>query len=157
MSMLSLRDWQLRWGIPDAAMLELIPALDAVETNATSEADTQARLRVRASERGGALWRNNSGSLQDATGRWVRFGLGNDSKKRNDLWKSSDLIGITPVTWWGRTFGVFTACEVKHPGWTKPESDRDRAQLAFITTVQRLGGIAGFAASVEDFDRWNTM
>lgn len=148
----SLREWQIRWGVPDAAIAELIPSVTAVLDDASSEQDTQARLRVKASQCGGALWRNNSGATQDDTGRWVRYGLGNDSKKLNESWKSSDLIGITPMTWQGHTFGVFTAVEVKHPGWKKPESDRDRAQLAFHMTVRRLGGIAGFVTHVDQYE-----
>lgn len=146
--MMTLLQWAARWNVPEAALKELIPNLPTMPANAS----TQNLLRVRASQEGGALWRNNSGALKDADGRMIRFGLGNDSSKLNAVWKSSDLIGITSVTWCGRTFGLFTAVEVKHPRWTKPESDRDRAQLAFMTTVRKLGGVATFATHPDHYN-----
>jgi hypothetical protein len=103
------------------------------------------------------MWRNQSGACYDETGRLIRYGLANDSAQLNKRIKSSDLIGITPVVitqqMVGQTMGVFTAVEVKHPGWTRPTNDRERAQEAFIRLVTEKGGLGGFAASVEDFWR----
>lgn len=156
---MTITDWATRHGISPQALTELydvlnpwmgtIPGTDGE----TSEADTQSRLRVEAPRQGCALWRNNNGAYEDGTGRWVRYGLGNDSKKLNEVWKSSDLIGITRMTSTaiGQVFGVFTAVEVKHPGWTKPANKRDRAQAAFHTSVRGLGGIGMFATSVNDY------
>ena len=113
---------------------------------ATSEADTQQRIRASAYEHGLSIWRNNSGAMQDDTGRVIRFGLGNDSPKINKVWKSSDLIGIFP-------HGLFLAVECKHPKWTKPANDRDRAQWNFILHVVERGGVAFFCNGVDDFER----
>lgn len=123
----------------------------------TTEAPFQQNLRFFASNQGRFLWRNNSGSLQNPAGQWIRFGLGNDSKKLNDHFKSSDLIGITPVVispqMVGRTLGVFTAVECKPPGWTYKGTGREVAQQNFINLVNQVGGFAGFAQSMEDYER----
>lgn len=119
---------------------------------ATSEAPAQAQLRLRANDFDGYLWRNNNGACvdaNDANGRVIRYGLGNDSKKINDVRKSSDLIGIMPIVIQprhvGRTFGLFTAIEVKPPNWTAPRNDRERAQAAFLTIINSCGGMGAFA------------
>lgn len=80
----------------------------------------------------------------------IRYGLGNDSAKLNKSFKSSDLIGIWPVTvtpeMVGQTLGVFFAVEVKAPGWKFRQSDkRAVAQQNFLTWVSRHGGVAMFA------------
>lgn len=121
----------------------------------TTEAQVQAAIRLESMRRNQPLWRNNSGACTDDVGRLIRYGLGNDSAKLNAVWKSSDLIGITPVRIGfehvGRTFGVFTAIEVKKPGWKAPSNDRERAQSRFLENVGQLGGFGGFAASIEDY------
>lgn len=152
--MTDLDQWAARHGVSQAAMLELQHLFNSNVTPGEagpSEGAAQALIRLEAPKHGAMLWRNNSGALMDDDGRMVRFGLGNDSAKVNKGWKSSDLIGITPVHWQGYTFGVFTAVEVKRPGWKKPQNARDRAQLAFMTTVKAYGGRACFATSAEDY------
>ena len=113
---------------------------------ATSEADTQERIRVRAVELNCTLWRNNSGVLNDRKGRPVRYGLGNSSSRLNKNFKSADLIGIGPG-------GIFMAVECKRPAWKAPENDREKAQWAFLLDVVTKGGIGFFVTSVEDFER----
>lgn len=146
---MTLEEWAAKWGVPVAAMQDLrtLYVPPPAETG-SSEAATQSRLRVEAPKHGASLWRNNNGAYETEPGRWTRYGLGNDSKKINDVWKSSDLIGITPVTvraeHVGTKIGVFTAVEVKHPGWKRPENDRDRAQEAFLVNVCHMGGIGMF-------------
>lgn len=99
----------------------------------------------------GPMWRNNVGACEDATGRQIRYGLGNDSAALNREIKSSDLIGITPVTAFlastGRweTLGVFTALEVKRSDWRQtPADERAIAQAKFHAIVREAGGFAGF-------------
>ena len=107
----------------------------------------------------GPIWRNNSGACTDATGRLIRYGLGNDSAKMNGHIKSSDLIGIRPllvdvpgIGW--RMVGVFTAIEVKAPGWRLRDGDeRAHAQARYHDVVRQSGGFAGFASSVDDVAR----
>lgn len=159
--MMTLEEWAAKWGVSAAAMQDLrtLYVPPPAETG-TSEAATQSRLRVEAPKLGAMLLRNNSGACKDETGRMIRYGLGNDSKKLNDVWKSSDLIGITPITvrpeHVGRAIGIFTAVEVKHPGWKRPENDRDRAQEAFLTSVCQLGGIGMFVTHEGQYNGYVT-
>lgn len=99
--------------------------------------------------------RNNSGAFTDATGRHVRYGLDNTSKKRNEQTKSSDLIGITTIVitpnMVGKIVGIFTAVECKKAEWNGVKDQREVAQQNFINWVVSHGGIAGFANSVDSF------
>ena len=87
----------------------------------SNEAVVQQQVQLAMARLGAQIWRNNSGACTDDTGRLIRYGLGNSSAALNAAIKSSDLIGITPVQIQpyhvGQTFGVFTAIEVKKPGW----------------------------------------
>lgn len=101
------------------------------------------------------LMRNNSGAFIDTTGRPIRYGLGNISKKHNDNIKSSDLIGITKIVitqeMVGKTIGVFTAVEVKKEDWNcdKKLDKHETAQNNFLSFVKSCGGFAGFANTLE--------
>lgn len=132
----------------------------------------QSEIRVEAAKRGILLFRNNSGAMTDATGRTVRFGLGNDSAQLNRRIKSSDLIGLDPRAPNGRG-GKFLCVECKEEGWRfpdewrnstpdqeqnrwpdrKPAAERILAQWRFLTVIHNAGGLAGFAQSVADFER----
>lgn len=153
--MTSLSEWATRWGVPREALDELLMATyqPPVASGLSGEMAVQQQIRAEAPALGCLLWRNNSGSLVDERGVPVRFGLGNDSAKVNAVLKSSDLIGITPVTdpVSGITRGVFTAIEVKAPGYKGPRTQHDQAQARFITLVKSRGGIAGFASDVEHY------
>lgn len=153
--------WGSRHGVSAEALTELLDMLDPTRATLNgragdgSEASVSAELRVRAARFGAALWRNNSGAVTTDDGRHIRFGLGNDSKRLNTVWKSSDLIGITPMqsSAPGQVFGVFTAVECKKPGWSRPKNKREEAQLAFLNTVKSMGGLALFATSPDDYMR----
>lgn len=152
--------WAHKHGVSAHAQIELMDMLDPsrqtmIQDGGSSEAAVQAVCRVIAPRYQASLWRNNNGAHMTNDGRHVRFGLGNDSTKLNKRWKSSDLIGITPVksTNAGQIFGVFTAVECKSPGWNSPKNDRDRAQAAFHNTVRSKGGIALFAQSGADYEK----
>ncbi|AXH72122.1 MAG: VRR-NUC domain-containing protein [Siphoviridae sp. ctdc_1] len=91
-------------------------------------------------------------------GRWVRFGLANDSKQTNEQFKSGDLVGITPRMVMpehiGQIWGIFTNAECKPRGWKfTPGDKRAVAQLVFNNHVIKYGGIAGFCTSVIDYHR----
>lgn len=120
------------------------------------ESATASHIRLAAAQNGVHLWRNNSGAFQNDTGRWVRFGLGNDSKKISDVIKSSDFIGGTPVVvtpdMVGQTVLILTAVETKPSGWKLiPSDSRGLAQQNFHDIIKKLGGYAGFASTVEQF------
>ena len=154
----SLSAWAERHGVSSDAMAELSsiidPSLPLNPSGNEGEAMVQSKLRVYAATVGCSLWRNNNGAARDDQGRFIRFGLGNDSQKLSAVWKSSDLIGITPIKdkASGKTYGVFTAVEAKRSGWIKPTNDREKAQMNFLRTVTTMGGIAMFAQSVNDYD-----
>ena len=86
------------------------------------------------------LHRNNTGTLRDANGRPVQFGLAKGS---------ADLIGWTTRTitpdMVGQRVAVFTSIEVKTAtGRVSTE------QRQWLEAVQAAGGIAGVARSVDD-------
>lgn len=153
--MTSINIWAQRWGLPPQAFIELLQALGAdappqpePTPGLTSEAGVQQQVRLVTARRGARLWRNNNGACTDETGRLIRYGLANDSPQVSAVFKSSDLIGITPIRCaCGQTHGVFTAYECKAPGWKYRQSDkRAVAQLNFIKLVVSLGGIARFVS-----------
>lgn len=93
------------------------------------EADIMRACMLALSEAGCLIWRQNVGTLKNAAGIPIRFGL---------CVGSSDLIGIAPC-------GRFLAVEVKTAkGKPTPEQER------FIAAVRAKGGIAGIARSPED-------
>ena len=115
-----------------------------------SEGHVQSKIRLEAAQKGIFLWRNNSGCWKDKVGNWIRYGLGNDSKKICDKFKSSDLIGIRKVRitkeMVGTDIGQFVAREVKKSKWKyNPKDLHTAAQLAFIKLVTAMGGDASFA------------
>lgn len=153
---MNLQSWRIRHGVSLEALRELEYMLNSpsdVSENSGqgSEGGVAQRTRLIAPDNSGVLWRNNVGQLLDARGIPIRYGLCNSSKKVNKEIKSSDLIGITRVEWYGRVFGVFTAIETKAPKWTYKGNERETAQLKYINIVRSFGGIGTFAASPEDY------
>lgn len=146
-----INDWAKRWGVPPAALRELVAGLatDPVGLPGQSEAAVQTRVRLTASQAGWRLWRNNVGAFTDDRGGHVRYGLCNESAKVNRVLKSSDLIGIRPVlvtpAHVGTTIGQFAAVEVKRGDWKSYHTDREVAQANFLALVKSLGGVAGFS------------
>lgn len=128
---------------------------------ATPEAKSSQETKLRASEWGAFLLRNNSGAFKNESGRLVYYGLGNISQKRNKVIKSSDEIGYTAVTitpeMVGKTVPVFTALEIKTPDFGisahYPEGSREAAQLKFINSIKHKNGIAGFVRHAQDVDK----
>ena len=152
-------EWQTRWNIPAEAMMEWESleqsSYSPQRHNEDSEARTQDLIRLEASKQGILLWRNNNGAYKTDDGRFVRYGLANDSSAINARVKSSDLIGIKPVTitheMVGRTIGQFVAREVKKPNWKFSKNDKHaEAQRRFMNIVNSKGGDAKFAQGVDD-------
>lgn len=156
--MTTLSTWAARW-IPPHQLAEaladlqrtIVPPVVDLPAGLHSEAGATVAVRVAASRAGILNWRNNVGALADESGRFVRYGLANDTPAMNRAIKSSDLVGIRPhvVTQSdiGRTLGVFWCREIKAPGWKWPRtpSARETAQRAFIELVLSRGGDAGFS------------
>lgn len=121
----------------------------------SNESELQQLIQIEGPRYGCVLMRNNSGAMQDKTGRLVRYGLGNQSP--NQQTKSSDLIGVTYVTvtpeMVGRVLSVFTAIEVKNPKWspTKKLDAHEQHQKNFLDFIGCNGGIAGFCNSLDSF------
>lgn len=116
-----------------------------------NEASVQSHTRLALARMGGLTWRNNVGACEDKSGRIIRYGLCNESAQLNRSLKSSDLVGITPVTitpdMVGQTVGVFTAIECKHSGWhLTPGDARGQAQERFLALVRSVGGIGAFVS-----------
>jgi hypothetical protein len=106
-----------------------------------SEADILARVRIRLSQLGARIWRNNCGVLPDRRGIPIRFGVANPG--------GSDLIGyhtvlVTPGMV-GARVAVFVACEAKAPSGVPT-----REQHHFLETVAADGGIAILAHSDQE-------
>lgn len=103
-------------------------------------------IRLAADALGITLMRNNSGVLNDAHGRPVRYGLGNESSQLIASRATSDWIGWTAD-------GRFAAVEEKPAGWVFRGTTREQAQLNFISVVRRAGGFGCFATNAEDLRR----
>lgn len=121
----------------------------------SDETGNQVQIRLAFARLLHQLWRNNSGAFQDVKGRWVRYGLANDSKQLNEDIKSSDLIGCTTVVitpeMVGKRVAIFTAVETKKTDWKfSLNDDRAVAQNKFHGLVREAGGIAGFARTAEE-------
>jgi hypothetical protein len=82
--------------------------------------------------RGAYVWRNNTGALRDKKDRPVFFGKVG----------SSDIIGLLPG-------GRFIAVECKAPGGRLSEH-----QIEFLQDIERMGGLAVIAKSVEDLEKF---
>ena len=108
-----------------------------------TEQQIQQHIRLACGKGDCRLFRNNTGTLKDANGRPVQFGLCKGS---------SDLIGWRTITitpdMVGKQVAIFTSIEVKTPtGRVQPE------QQQWLDAVQAAGGVAGVARSVEDAQR----
>jgi hypothetical protein len=153
-----INHWAARHGVSAEALNDLRALLGAstetriVPTTLSNEVAVQAAVRLEASQCGARLWRNNVGATYTADGRFIRFGLCNESKNMNDSVKSSDLVGIRRIEitpeYVGCAIGQFVAREIKAPGWKYRNTKRERAQLQFLTLVAMMGGDARFASAV---------
>lgn len=148
-----LHDWAAKWGVPVAALNELREHLgagnDAPILSGKSEAAVSSILRLEAPRVGARLWRNNVGGMYDESGRFIRYGLANESEGMNRVIKSGDFIGVKPVLikhmHVGTTIGQFVSREVKAGDWRYTGTEREVAQLNWATLITSLGGDACFA------------
>lgn len=109
----------------------------------TKETNILQECRLKASDLGAVLWRNNQGAYKDAKGYYIKYGVCNPG--------GADLIGLMPVVvteeMVGQLLGVFVGVEIKAPdGKVTPE------QANFMTLVNKNGGIGFIARSKEDME-----
>jgi hypothetical protein len=143
-------EWSRAHPAAAADLARVFEAPPIVPTSDTlSEAWAQQHARMDIARQGAAAWRNNVGALLDSRGVPVRYGLCNDSAVLNEKMKSSDLILCIPRVITrehvGTTIAQFGSVETKRPGWTYTATPRERAQLAWMTLIRRLGGFAQFS------------
>lgn len=162
---MTLDQWIIRWGIPAAAARELQGVLAAHDhapppadpATLASEARTQSYVRLDAAQHGVWLTRNNVGAYEDPkSGRWVRYGLANESKQQNQAIKSADLIGfrrrVIIVTDIGKTIAQFVSRECKAEGWKpRPNDKHEIAQRHWRDFINANGGDAAFATGYGSF------
>lgn len=150
----NITQWAIRHSISHVALAELQAMFVSPHTDPSrfihgaSEAAVVNNVTLEASRSGSRLWRNNVGACKDERGRLIRYGLCNQSKQMNQMLKSSDLIGITPILITGdhvgSVIGQFTARECKEGKWSFGGTDHEIAQLRFMELVTGLGGNACF-------------
>lgn len=123
------------------------------------ENPVQQRAMLEVANLGGLPQRNNVGACVDSTGRMLRYGLMNTSKKQNEQIKSSDLICCVPVlitsAMVGQWFGRYVALEVKHSDWNpdKKLDAHEAAQAEYHRVIRAHAGLAGFVTGVDDVRR----
>jgi hypothetical protein len=156
----TLEQWAIKHGVGWNALVDLKAMWGNVETvediplygKKATEAQVQNAVRLEAAKANCKLMRNNVGALPDQTGRWVRYGLCNDSKKMNAQLKSHDLIGIKKVLikpeHVGTVIGQFISREIKKEGWIYSNTPHEQAQARFAKMIVAYGGDAQFASSV---------
>lgn len=160
---IALQGWAQRWNIPAPCLADLlrcmgvgdVPPEPPTPAPTASEAWTQSTVTLEAPRCGVWLTRNNVGAFQDDTGRVVRYGLANESKERNKVLKSGDLIGIRAVLiqpWHvGCTIGQFVSRECKRPGWAYKGDAHETAQANWAALITRYGGDAKFVTGEGSF------
>lgn len=154
-----ITEWQIKYGVSDEALLEFYKLFQPNGTphdDGKSESATSKACELMSAKYGARLWRNNSGATKDENGRMIRYGLGNTSKRINDVMKSSDYIGFVPrlITpeMVGTRIAQFMALEMKKPNWKLIPSDkRGQAQANFGSIVSNGGGIFSFISAPEQF------
>lgn len=123
--------------------------------NLSAEAYVQSQIRLEAARKGIYLWRNNCGAGTLDNGSFIRWGLANESEAVNKVIKSADLIGIrrlviTPEMV-GQTVGIFVSREAKAADWHYTGTDREVAQLKWLTLINSYGGDAKFVTGPGSF------
>lgn len=152
---MAIRELELKLGV--AGRKAMADAGVPVPSGALgSEGRQQTLVTIEAAKADIILWRNNVGAFEDPSGRWVRYGLANESKQMNAAIKSSDLIGIRKrfitADMVGSTIGQFVAREMKEEGWVfSPKDKHCGAQKVFNDLIVAYGGDARFCTGPGSF------
>jgi hypothetical protein len=127
------------------------------------EVDLYGELMVEATRLGNRLFRNNIGmaryTAESGNVYTVPYGVG--GKGGADLigWTREHPSMVEVVTHEDDEIGpraIFTALEVKPPGWkprNKEEKRRHEDQKKFLDAVRASGGVAGFVQSIADYHK----
>lgn len=152
--MTNLNQWAIKWNIPYAALEDLRYEFGIIDMTPKktkeggSESAVQTRIRLEGVAKGINLMRNNVGVDPQTH---VRYGLANDSPTLNKKCKSSDLIGIKPISikpiHVNMVIGQFVAREIKKEKWVYAATEEEQAQLKFLEMIVAYGGDACFANS----------
>jgi len=150
------------YGMPPANVEHFLAHLAAMtihqgQSSEMSESGVQSRVRLEAAQKGVYLWRNNVGAGKLAEGgRFIRFGLANDSAALNKAVKSGDLIGGRPIlitqAMVGRRVLQFYSREIKRADWHYTGTLEECAQLQWATLINGLGGDARIVNGPGSFD-----
>lgn len=158
----TIERWAMRHHVSMQAVYELSTLLASYDTTPTadgapgSEARVQSLVRLEAPRHDYWLTRNNVGALRDAQGRFVRFGLANESKAQNTVIKSGDLIGwrrrVIVTADVGNVIAQFASREAKKEGWQlNPNDPHEAAQVRWRDFVITSGGDAAFVSGPGSF------
>lgn len=109
-----------------------------------TENEVRNRVVALSAKIGIYLWRNNSGVAINPNGQPVRFGLGNTSSKINKVFKTPDLVGISPD-------GFFIGVECKRSGWKFRGTDHEIAQLNALNIINENRGLGVFINNPDMF------
>lgn len=161
-SLSDLNEWAARNAVTPTALMELravFAAWDAapiISDPACSEARVQSLVRLEAADAGVWLTRNNVGALRDDRGRFIRFGLANESKAQNTVIKSADLIGfrqrVIVASDVGTVIAQFTSRECKRADWKpNPNDSHEEAQRRWRDFVNTNGGDAAIVSGPGSF------
>lgn len=163
---MTLDEWCYRHNLSAEAIKELHTLLgandhapDVVDPGTPgSESRQQSLVRLDAAQNGVWLTRNNVGAFQDQqSGRWVRYGLANESKQQNQQIKSADLIGfrkrVIVAADVGTVIAQFVSRECKAEGWKYSGKGREAAQARWRDFINANGGDAAFASGPGSFNQ----
>jgi hypothetical protein len=145
---MTLDQWAARWSIPAAALLELetVAIHEPERDGQASESRVQSEVRLEAAALGIRLFRNNVGGGKLENGKFMRWGLANDSKALNKVVKSGDLIGIRKIIiepcHVGRAIGQFVSREIKRGSWQYRGTEEEKAQTRWALFIKSMGGDA---------------
>lgn len=153
---MNVMEWARKHGVSPEALRELCESalyLQPDVSDHASEARVQSEVRLSASRRGVYLFRNNRGAGKTETGSYVRYGLGNDSKKFGDEIKSGDLIGWEQILitddMVGSYIARFLSVEVKARDWKFSGSLDEIAQSKWAAIVNAQNGRAVITNSAD--------
>lgn len=107
------------------------------------ESEVQNTIRLKLSQCGFILFRNNVGAWKNSKGHWIRYGLCEGS---------SDLIGWRPLIitadMVGKKISQFVAVETKRSSKSRVSAK----QSHFVNVVKNSGGVGIIASSIEDLE-----